>query len=1071
MHQYRADRVVFPMTSRVSLLICLLFVLCAPGWSALVGKFSDELDTPAYNCSFALTPAPVVASAATLTIDYHDAANFTRLRFTPARAVITTITHGKTIFTGSVTLHLQPGKTITVVVMRRAEQFGLLVDDALLFHAAVPRVMGEAAGVSADAGWTVSSPVVQRLEPVVFADDFMRTSDEAGGWTVCRGHWRLQSAWDEDPHGNSARFTNVGFAQNPFAWCGRATDADTSALCTAGQLYWDDYSFSVAERGAEGSAVGAAVNMTDGENGLLVRWSPANDRGPRGDRLVLYRVSHGKLDSLQSTEGGYIPGQWYKLTLVSALDTVSVLVDGQTRLTAPITGVGRGGVGLYTEGTAGAVFDDVRVYGHDLNTDLIAETEQARIGERLSEDAKMHNWSDANNDWDPTAGVPDTFVYRYDIAGDQWITAPVTPAAWPPDGQLSLALNGDGRTALSGYRLVLTRDTKGGTSYLLSRNTEVLVRAKGPVMTSHETYTVRLRRQEDRLWCEVDGATVVQAAHVAPLAGTRPLYRGSGAFSGVRDVVVLGRNVREYTFADAPTDWFGEGVWMPSVRWACQPQWSFLSGWSRGDAVLWHKQIFTGDQQFEAFVGIKMEYPHEADIYYDRYRNLGITICGDGRQPRSGYTGIFGAPGKDGRQNQRAVLLRNGVEVAECPYVMPGYDSAHRNWFHLELRKHDADVDFWIEGQSVLHFTDPNPISSGSPAIWTTDNGISVARAGLRFVNPPHLRTDSRVILAQPDVPEWVDVGAPLPLDFSRSWSTAGKPVTLTITPRQVPPGEEEALTITGMQATFAPKTLGNYWYEIHAADGVAISPAYHLAVTVFNPALTRDPAHQLVLYRFTEGAGESVVDRSGVAPGVDLTLSDPQNVRWLPGRGLLLVNPTSLVSPVTKKLGAIAASQACTIELWTSAGTLNPPTPNWKGTLLSWQRGGDPVNIAFGHQQSNLGLCLHATAFPFATWRYYGDQRFDAPETFRTGLHHWVLTWTGTKGAETTRIYRDGEPVYTGFVPWDTATWSPEGKITLGSLLNGQTGFLGAYYLAAIYDTAFTPERVQQHYHAGPAG
>ena len=209
----------------------------------------------------------------------------------------------------------------------------------------------------------------------------------------------------------------------------------------------------------------------------------------------------------------------------------------------------------------------------------------------------------------------------------------------------------------------------------------------------------------------------------------------------------------------------------PPVRWACTPTWSFLSGWSRGDAVLWQKQRFSGDQNLQAFVGVKMEYPREVDIYDNRYRDFAITICGDGHNPRSGYTGVFAAG-----TPPRLLLLRNGTEVASKPLAtVPNRGANHRSWFNIALRKHGSTVEFWVADQRELSYSDPQPIDSGVPAIWTTNNGLCLARARLHFANPPTPRTDPRVILDNPWYPEWGNVGRPLTLQFSQA-ASSGQP-------------------------------------------------------------------------------------------------------------------------------------------------------------------------------------------------------------------------------------------------------------------------------------------------------
>ena len=167
-------------------------------------------------------------------------------------------------------------------------------------------------------------------------------------------------------------------------------------------------------------------------------------------------------------------------------------------------------------------------------------------------------------------------------------------------------------------------------------------------------------------------------------------YRATGSFTLTHDPLVLGHNMLDYNFTDAPMDWLGEGTWASSIRWSCSANWLFLSGWGRGDSALWHKQRFTGDQSLQAFIGIKMEYLRERDYYEQRFRDVAITICGDGYNPRSGYSAIYGAPDADGTPNKRTVLMRNGVVVASRPESIAGKDANHHHWFNLQLRNRAA---------------------------------------------------------------------------------------------------------------------------------------------------------------------------------------------------------------------------------------------------------------------------------------------------------------------------------------------------------------------------------------------
>ena len=955
-----------------------------------------------------------------------------------------------------------PGTPYALTLLRRGDWLGILHDGHFLFRGPCSRPVGTVTvSVRADAGWTLDDARVQPLEPVAFADNFMRTADTPGPWNAQSGTWGLQSAWDDDPHGNTRRFDNITFAQHPFAWQGQG--ADGPALCATGKPFWEDYTLTVAVLTPAGGAVGAMVNMPDGHDGLLLRWSPVNEHGPRGDALALYAVEHGERTLLASDPGGYLPGHWYRLAIDSTLEGVRVAVDGRERLAVQHLATWRGGVGLYMEGKARAVFDNVTVYGHDLNTGLIEETRQQRLSSRMLDDPQMQNWT---RDWSAAPNDPTLLVNRRAFHGDQRMVLSLQPSAGE-EGALTMVLQGDGAHTTAGYSAVV-RHAGGKTSYVLYYESTELATATGERLKDGDDYVLRFRHEGEHLQLEQDGVTMVAATdHHAP-AGLLAAYRAEGAFHGVHDRLVLGRNVRDYLFTDAPVDWIGAGTWMQTVRWACDPKWSFLSGWSHGDAVLWHKQRFSGDQSLEAFLGIKMEYPRERDVYEQRYRDLGITICGDGSNPRTGYSGIFGAEGTDGTPNRRTVLLRNGIEVASSPLPMPTRDAGHREWFQLMLVKRGDHIELWVENTLQLSYTDPQPIAGGVPAIWSNDNGISVARARLDFAEPPQPRTDPQVYLDPIDYPEWLNTGKSLALSFPNACSTTGKPVTLRARVLEGAAGEE-ALAIKGSQVVFTPPRPGEYWYQLNAVEGDNQSPSVHLLLPVFDPALGRDDNHALLLYRFTEGSGEVAHDLSPSLPSLNLTIphADLQagRVCWLPGQGLLVREPATLMTAAfANKLQAIAQTHACTLECWVSATTRFPPGGSmpylWEGTIFSWGNQNGALNLALGHH-TETGALVTGPGMPLTP---VGGRTLSF-RGFHSGLLHVVVTWDGT----VTTAYLNGVKRVTRPYPWNTAQWQP-GVVLLGSLLGHERPFLGAYYLLAVHDRAFTYEQVRRHYHAGPS-
>lgn len=486
-----------------------------------------------------------------------------------------------------------------------------------------------------------------------------------------------------------------------------------------------------------------------------------------------------------------------------------------------------------------------------------------------------------------------------------------------------------------------------------------------------------------------------------------------------------------------------------------------MSGWSHGLAVLWHKREFHGDHALEAYMGVKMEYPRYREFYDYRFRDLAITICSDGRDPRTGYTGIVGAPDEQGTPNRRTVLLRNGVVVASADVQLPLKDHGHNAWYLLSLRKKGNAVDFLFDGQPLIHYVDEQPIEGGVPAIWTKNNGISLARVRLQFAEPSRPRPGPQLGIDQPDYPDWVDVGQTLTLDFPAAGSTSGNAVKLVAKPIDLP-GKEKAPVIKGTQVLLTPTLIGDHWYQINAVDGDYVSPSVHVVFPVFNPALGRDDSRTLLLYRFTEGKGNVVKDQGKIGQPLNLHIPTPQAVRWLPGQGLMLLEPTMLTSNgAADKL--MPLSQGGAFECWISATTLYPQT-GWQGTLFSWDATEGAVtrrNFAVGFNSWMLLLA----AGPGSVLDLQNSYTLQVPG-LRLGLRHIVISWNGTK----TVTYMNGVRVAENNFNWRTEQWSRNAMVHLGNQVESPRTYLGAYYLLAIHDRPLSAEQVLRHYRAGPS-
>ncbi len=368
------------------------------------------------------------------------------------------------------------------------------------------------------------------------------------------------------------------------------------------------------------------------------------------------------------------------------------------------------------------------------------------------------------------------------------------------------------------------------------------------------------------------------------------------------------KNFLDYTFTNAPVDWFADGTWLPTMRWACKPQYSFYSGWSRGDAVLWHKRRFYGDQSLQAFTAFKMEYPRETNFYdqYARYHDMCLTICGDGHDPRSGYAICSGLPDAAGTPNaahRAAAQWRAGGEIAD---VHRRQGAIHNWWYDMELRKRGDMVEFILTNmenlanrtETVISYRDPHPIDGGVPAIWTTDNGVSIARVRIAFRRRrSSLNHDPHVYLDTPWFPEWANVGQPLQLDFSAAFSTTGQPVALRVKDARRAAPEKDHCRRWREAASPSPRT-------VRATTGTRSTPPMartsRRPSTCSCPPTTRRPAAMIhtrcCSIVLMKGAGMSCTITGMAARRLICTSRPTRAPAGCPGKGC----PSMAVTPCT---------------------------------------------------------------------------------------------------------------------------------------------------------------------------
>ncbi len=232
-------------------------------------------------------------------------------------------------------------------------------------------------------------------------------------------------------------------------------------------------------------------------------------------------------------------------------------------------------------------------------------------------------------------------------------------------------------------------------------------------------------------------ATATEPPPAALPSGRRVAFRDAGLQVGVSAVTLRPSRVRDYTFAKAPTDWVpAGGLWAMTNRWSCSPQFTWLGGWGEQAVCTWNKRRFEGDLVVEIYAGMKMGLGNVSS--YKNPCDMNLTICGDGQNPDSGYTFMYG-----GELNTVTRIMKGTQVLAETTdpkFLLPQFEDTafgtydfHRKWWGLRAVKRGGHLEFYLDNQLALTADDPEPLPGGQVAIWTCANGIIVARATIFY--------------------------------------------------------------------------------------------------------------------------------------------------------------------------------------------------------------------------------------------------------------------------------------------------------------------------------------------------
>ncbi|MEO6907635.1 MAG: hypothetical protein ABI210_07065, partial [Abditibacteriaceae bacterium] len=350
-------------------------------------------------------------------------------------------------------------------------------------------------------------------------------------------------------------------------------------------------------------------------------------------------------------------------------------------------------------------------------------------------------------------------------AGYQW------DASKDSGGILEFALRAEDGKFDSGYVVRIFADSQTFHAELLQNN-KILQSGQIPLpkpasADAKSTFDLEIHLEGNTISTTLDGNTVLawlpSNSDIIPY-GSHLAARSQGFMLRPRALMEHSAQRDDYTFSTAPVDWYSvQGDWNIFSRWPCYSDWSFFGG--KGTApVLWNKRAYNGDVIVEMFAHNQMDLPKE--IGYSHPGDLDLTLCGDGKNPSSGYSFVIG-----GWYNTKSAILKGNTIVAsstaaEAIFDRPTneYNGFHRAWAKIraEVRattqngQNGVLVKLTMDDHLLASYFDPAPLptfnNGGRVAVWTTDSAIMLARVSIEDQHPGERSLPEGLINAEPKV-------------------------------------------------------------------------------------------------------------------------------------------------------------------------------------------------------------------------------------------------------------------------------------------------------------------------------
>ncbi|MGI9244363.1 MAG: LamG-like jellyroll fold domain-containing protein, partial [Verrucomicrobiales bacterium] len=215
-----------------------------------------------------------------------------------------------------------------------------------------------------------------------------------------------------------------------------------------------------------------------------------------------------------------------------------------------------------------------------------------------------------------------------------------------------------------------------------------------------------------------------------------------------------------------------------------------------------------------------------------------------------------------------------------------------------------------------------------------------------------------------------------------------------------------------------------------------------------------------IVLYDFSDPSGETIGDRSGLEPAMDLHIAEPDKVRRSEGaleiRSATIIRSKTTPPRITR---AVKRSGAVTVEAWIKPANLRQSGP---ARIITLSKDSVNRNVTLGQDGDRVDARLRTEE----TGNNGVPSLPSASRSLEARTTHVAFTRDRAGRAQ---IYIDGKRSSEKKLAGSISNWDSSMKFALANEFSNDRPWLGSYYLVALYDRALTAEEIAANAGAGP--